>query len=151
MIARGLTLVYHALCVAIGLFIWLRLPLLAVAVGVIALVLLASKWYVERALTARVSEWSTLQVQQSAMAIYLSFLLTNIAGILGGVTGMAMAWSGLDTSSAAFDNGAGMLPTIAPWTIFGFGTWWLGTWLYLSMQVIVTWRRVRALTITQRK
>jgi signal transduction histidine kinase len=149
MIARGLTLVYHALCVAIGWFIWMNIPPVAIAMGVIALVLLAIKWRVERTLTARVGEWSTFQAQQSAMALYLTFLLTNIAGILGGFLGTAMAWSGLDTSNTAFDNGAGMLPTIAPWTIFGFGTWWLGTWIYLSMQVIVSWQRIRALA--QRK
>jgi signal transduction histidine kinase len=149
MIARGLTLVYHALCVAIGWFIWMNIPPVAIAVSVIALVLLAIKWHVERTLTARVGEWSTFQAQQSAMALYLTFLLTNIAGILGGFLGTAMAWSGLDTSNTAFDNGAGMLPTIAPWTIFGFGTWWLGTWIYLSMQVIVSWQRIRALA--QRK
>jgi len=149
MIARGLTLVYHALCVAIGWFIWMNIPPVAIAMGVIALVLLAIKWRVERTLTARVGEWSTFQAQQSAMALYLTFLLTNIAGILGGFLGTAMAWSGLDTSNTAFDNGAGMLPTIAPWTIFGFGTWWLGTWLYLSMQVIISWQRIRALA--QRK
>jgi signal transduction histidine kinase len=145
MIARGLTLAYHALCVAIGLFIWLRVPLVAASAGAIALVLLAIKWWVERTLTARVGEWSSLQAQQSAMALYVTFLFTNIAGILGGIAGMAMAWSGLDTSDAAFDTGAGTLPTLAPWTIIGFGTWWLGTWLYLSMQVIVTRQRVRAL------
>jgi signal transduction histidine kinase len=149
MIARGLTLVYHALCVAIGWFIWMNIPPVAIAMGVIALVLLAIKWRVERTLTARVGEWSTFQAQQSAMALYLTFLLTNIAGILGGFLGTAMAWSGLDTSNTAFDNGAGILPTIAPWTIFGFGTWWLGTWIYLSMQVIVSWQRIRALA--QRK
>jgi len=149
MIARGLTLVYHALCVAIGWFIWMNIPPVAIAMGVIALVLLAIKWRVERTLTARVGEWSTFQAQQSAMALYLTFLLTNIAGILGGFLGTAMAWSGLDTSNTAFDNGAGMLPTIAPWTIFGFGTWWLGTWIYLSMQVIISWQRIRALA--QRK
>jgi len=149
MIARGLTLVYHALCVAIGWFIWMNIPPVAIAMGVIALVLLAIKWRVERTLTARVGEWSTFQAQQSAMALYLTFLLTNIAGILGGILGSAMAWSGLDTSSAAFDNDAGILPTIAPWTIVGFGTWWLGTWIYLSMQVIISWQRIRALA--QRK
>ncbi len=149
MIARGLTLVYHALCVAIGGFIRMNIPPVAIAMGVIALVLLAIKWRVERTLTARVGEWSTFQAQQSAMALYLTFLLTNIAGILGGFLGTAMAWSGLDTSNTAFDNGAGMLPTIAPWTIFGFGTWWLGTWIYLSMQVIISWQRIRALA--QRK
>jgi len=145
MIARGLTLAYHALCVAIGLFIWLRIPPVAAAAGVIALVLLAIKWQVERTLTARVGEWSSLQAQQSAMALYVTFLFTNIAGILGGIAGMAMARSGLDTSDATFDISAGTLSTLAPWTIFGFGTWWLGTWLYLSMQVFVSWRRVRAL------
>ncbi|MBO9337693.1 MAG: sensor histidine kinase [Chloroflexus sp.] len=149
MIARGLTLVYHALCVAIGWFIWMNIPPVAIAMGVIALVLLAIKRRVERTLTARVGEWSTFQAQQSAMALYLTFLLTNIAGILGGFLGTAMAWSGLDTSSAAFDNDAGILPTIAPWTIVGFGTWWLGTWIYLSMQVIISWQRIRALA--QRK
>ncbi len=149
MVARGLTLAYHALCVAIGWFIWMHIPPVAIAMGVIALVLLVIKWRVERTLTARVGEWSTFQAQQSAMALYLTFLLTNIAGILGGVLGSAMAWSGLDTSSAVFDNDAGILPTIAPWTIFGFGTWWLGTWIYLSMQVIISWQRIRALA--QRK
>lgn len=149
MIARGLTLVYHALCVAIGWFIWMNIPPVAIAMVVIVLVLLAIKWRVERTLTARVGEWSTFQAQQSAMALYLTFLLTNIAGILGGFLGSAMAWSGLDTSSAAFDNDAGILPTIAPWTIVGFGTWWLGTWIYLSMQVIISWQRIRALA--QRK
>jgi len=39
MIAHGLTLAYYVLCVAIGLFIWLRLPPVAAAAGVIALVL----------------------------------------------------------------------------------------------------------------
>jgi len=149
MVARSLTLAYHVLCVAIGWFVWMHIPPVAIAMGVIALVLLAIKWRVERTLTARVGEWSTFQAQQSAMALYLTFLLANIAGILGGILGSAMAWSGLDTSSAAFDNDAGMLPTIAPWTIFGFGTWWLGTWIYLSMQVIISWQRIRALA--QRK
>lgn len=145
MIARGLTLAYHALCVVIGLFIWLRVPLVAAAAGVIALVLLAIKWRVERTLTARVGEWSSLQAQQSAMALYLTFLFINIAGILGGIAGMAMAWSEPDTSDAAFDIGAGTLPTVAPWTIFSFGTWWLGVWFYLPMQVIVSWQRLRVL------
>ncbi|MBO9319785.1 MAG: sensor histidine kinase, partial [Chloroflexus sp.] len=135
MVARSLTLAYHVLCVAIGWFIWMHIPPVAIAMVVIVLVLLAIKWRVERTLTARVGEWSTFQAQQSAMALYLTFLLANIAGILGGILGSAMAWSGLDTSSAAFDNDAGILPTIAPWTIVGFGTWWLGTWIYLSMQV----------------
>jgi len=79
------------------------------------------------------------------MALYVTFLLTNISGILGGVAGMAMAWSEPDTSDVAFDIGAGTLPTVAPWTIFSFGTWWLGTWLYLTMQVIFTRQRIRAL------
>lgn len=149
MIARGLTLAYHALCAAIGLFIWLRMPPIAAAVGVIALVLLAIKWWVEHALTARVGEWSSLQAQQSAMALYGTFLFANIAGILGGIAGMAIAWNELDTSGAAFDAAAGTLPTGAPWAIFGFGTWWLGTFPYLSMQAMVVWRRIRALAQTK--
>lgn len=137
-IASSLTLAYHLLSVAIGA-IALHTLAGAIVLAAAAIAILAVKWRMERTLTARIGEWSSLQDQQSALTIYVVFLAINIAGILGGILGYVMA-TGEPGSGA---NAAA--PSVAFWMIAGFGTWWLGALLYLAMQTVVAWRRVRSL------
>lgn len=137
-VASSLTLAYHLLGIAIGA-IALYTPASAIVPAIAAITLLAIKWRIERTLTARVGAWSSLQGQESALAMYVVFLAINIAGILGGIVGYLMA-------SGEPDGGANAAaPSVAPWMLAGFGTWWLCALLYLVVQTIVSWRRVRAL------
>jgi signal transduction histidine kinase len=138
-IASSLTLAYHLLGVAIGALA-LHTPAGAIIPAVAAVTLLAVKWRTERSLTARIGEWSSLQEQESALTIYVVFLGINITGILGGIVGYLIASGEPDSGPNA------AAPSVALWMLDGFGTWWLCALLYLAMQTVVSWRRVRALS-----
>ncbi len=138
-IAAGLTLAYHLLCVAFGALAVMNLPAGALASAIAASAVLAVKWRVERRLTERIDAWSSLQEQQSALSPYSLLLALIIFGIIGGIVESLI---GRGESASPSEAAA---PTVAIWVIAGFGTWWLGMLFYMGMQTIVIWRRVRAL------
>jgi signal transduction histidine kinase len=140
-LAGGLTAIYISLAASVGVLLWERAPVAAALTGALALIVLGIKWRVERLLTLRVGEWSTLPAQQSALWSYTVFLIINAIGIFGGVFGFLLGAAAPNVIAGA----AAPEPT-AVWALFGFVTSFLAAPLYLSLQWIVTRRRVRALS-----
>jgi len=110
-------------------------------VGALALAALGSKCWLERLLTLRVGEWSTLPAQQSALWSYTLLLVTNAIGIFGGIVSFLLAAVAPDVIT-----GPSAPAPAAVGALFGFVTSSLAAPLYLSLQWIVTRWRVRALS-----
>ncbi len=137
--ATALTVGYHLLCVAIGALAGVSPPLGALIAAIAAAAALVVKSRVERRLSERIAEWTSLQDQQSALSLYSLFLVLMVSGIIGGIVGFLLALGGAETFS---DTAA---PTVMIWVIAGFGSWWFGAMFYLGMQIAVTIQRIRIL------
>ncbi|MCS6848521.1 MAG: sensor histidine kinase [Anaerolineae bacterium] len=139
MLATGLTIVYALLTASVGALLIADLLPLAVVAAVMAAVVLGAKSRVERALTARVGEWSSLHAQQSALWTYTICLITAVIGIVGGIFGALLA-----ISSPGAVASSTMTPASAM-ALFGSVTFYVATPLYLLLQTIATRRRIRIL------
>lgn len=138
-LAAGLTTVYALLTASVGVFVVVDLLSLALVAAVMGIVVLGTKWWVERALTARVGEWSSLHAQQSALWIYIICLITSVIGILGGIFGFLVA-----NSSPSAATRPTMTPALAA-ALIGFTMFYAATPLYLLLQTIATRQRIRIL------
>lgn len=140
MLAAGLTIVYALLATSVGVLlveVGSQPALLAVA---IAVGLLVGKGGVERTLTARVGEWSTLPAQQSALWIYSVCLIINVAGIAGGIMGAFLALSAPEAAAASLNPSQAMARVS-----FGIAAFFVAALPYLLLQTIATRRRIRVL------
>jgi signal transduction histidine kinase len=140
-IATGLTVIYVSLAAWAGVLLWEQGPATAALAGALALAVLGSKCWVECLLTLRIGEWSTLPAQQSALWSYTIVLIFNGTGIFGGIVGFLSAVAAPDVITGA----SAPAPT-AVGALFGLVTSFLAAPLYLSLQWMVTYWRIRALS-----
>lgn len=140
MIAAGLAVGYALVAASSGaLFVEGGLPWALLAV-VVSVGLLVGKWRVERALTARVGAWSSLQAQRSALWIYTVGLIFDVATLGGGLVGGLLAVSAPEGAAVSLNPSP-----IMAWAWFSAVAMIVAALPYLLLQAVVTRRRVQIL------
>ncbi|BCX04318.1 MAG: two-component sensor histidine kinase [Candidatus Roseilinea sp.] len=138
-LAAGLTVAYALLTASVGLLLVEDARPLAWLAVLTAVVVLGVKWWVERALTARVGEWSTLHAQQSALWIYTVLLIINVTGTVGGIVGALLAISSPEATPSIPPNQAMARAS------FGIATLFVAALPHLLAQTRITRRRIHIL------